>query len=166
VPRDFPYRRDMRLPTWDYRLPGPYAITLCTEDRAHRFGTISDGLMQLNPVGRMVHDVLADLPRDLPTLTLDAYIVMPNHIHAILLLDSDDITRNPTLGTIVQRFKSIATARYANGVDDHGWPPFDGRLFQRNYYDHIVRDGRDLDRCRAYIDANPANWPHDPDNAP
>jgi putative transposase len=163
--RDFPYRRDMRLPGWDYRLPGPYAITICTEERVHRFGAIHDSLMHLNPIGEMVHHTLTNIPHDLPQVTLDAFIVMPNHIHAILLLDSEDITRNPALGTIVQRFKSIATARYANGVRVHGWPPFDGRLFQRNYYEHIVRDDRDLDRCRAYIEANPANWRHDPDNA-
>lgn len=164
--RDFPYRRDLRLPDWDYRLPGPYAITLCTEDRVHRFGAVLDSRMVLNSIGMMVHTVLADLPRDLPNVTLDAFIVMPNHIHAIILLDSDDITRNPALGAVIQRFKSIATARYAHGVTDHGWPPFDGRLFQRNYYEHIVRDDRDLDRCRAYIEANPANWDHDPDNTP
>ena len=162
--RDLPYRRDLRLPGWDYRSPGPYAITLCTEDRVHRFGTVHDGAMILNPAGEMVHAVWEDMAIAFPAVTLDAFIVMPNHLHAILLLDHEDITRNPTLGTIVQRVKSVTTAEYARGLREDGWPPFDGRLWQRNYYEHIVRDDHDLDRCRAYIDANPANWPTDPDH--
>ena len=164
VRRDFPYRRDMRLPDWDYRLPGPYAITLCTEDRVHRFGTVRDGVMILNPIGEMVQSVWADMCREFPLVTLDAFVVMPNHVHAVLMLSSDDIAGNPELGTVVQRFKSIATTRYARGVHERGWLPFEGRLFQRNYYEHIVRDERDLERCRAYIEANPANWNEDPDN--
>ncbi len=163
--RDLPYRRDLRLPHWDYRLPGPYAITLCTEDRFHRFGTIDDACMTLSPAGDMVHAVWKDMATAFPTVTLDAVIVMPNHVHAILLLDSEDTTRNPALGTIVQRFKAVTTALYARGVREDGWPPFDGRLWQRNYYEHVVRDERDLDRCRAYIHTNPANWRTDPDNA-
>lgn len=162
--RDIPYRRDMRLPDWDYRLPGRYAITLCTQNRVHRFGSVRDGVMHLNPIGEAVQAIWEGLPRDLPRVTLDAFVVMPNHVHAILMLASEDIERNPELGTVVQRFKSIATARYAKGVQEHGWAPFDGRVFQRNYYEHIVRDEQDLERCRAYIEANPANWDEDPDN--
>jgi putative transposase len=164
--RDFPYRRDLRLPHWDYRLPGPYAITLCTENRAHRFGTVHDGHMALNPAGEMVHAIWEDMATAFPTVTLDAFIVMPNHVHAILQLDHEDITRKPALGTVIQRFKSVTTAEYVHGVRDRGWLPFDGRLWQRNYYEHIVRDDRDLDRCRDYIAANPANWKTDPDNDP
>jgi putative transposase len=164
--RDIPYRRDMRLPGWDYRLPGPYAITICTQDRVHRFGVVRDGLMVLNPIGEMVQSVWAEMPREFPQVILDAHVVMPNHVHAILMLDSEDIERNPELGTVVQRFKSVVTARYARGVREQGWPPFDGRLFQRNYYEHIVRDERDLERCRAYIEANPSRWHEDPDHTP
>lgn len=164
--REYPRRRSTRLPDWDYRLPGPYAITMCTEDRVHRFGTVHDGCMVRNPVGDMAHDVWLAMPLVFPTVTLDDFVVMPNHIHAIILLGSEDIERNPTLGTIVQRYKSISTTRYINGISDRGWPPFDGRLWQRNYYEHIVRDDRDLGRCRAYIEANPANWNFDQDNVP
>lgn len=119
-----------------------------------------------NPIGAMVVDVWADMPKEFPTLTLDAFVVMPNHVHAIVLLHADHIELNPNLGTLVQRFKSITTTRYINGVRDEAWSPFDGRLWLRNYYDHIVRDDRDLDRCRRYIEANPGHWFNDQDYAP
>jgi REP element-mobilizing transposase RayT len=162
--REIPRRRDTRLPGWNYRLPGPYAITMCTQHRACLFGEVRDGQMVNNAIGIMVQDVWCDMAREFPMIALDAFFVMPNHVHAIVLLDDRDIERKPELGTIVQRFKSITTSRYINGVWEQGWPPFDGRLWQRNYYEHIVRDDRDLDRCRAYIEANRGNWHNDRDN--
>lgn len=121
--------------------------------------------MLTNMIGEMVHEIWTAMPGEFSSVTLDAFVVMPNHVHAIALMDYREIERNPELGTIIQRFKSITTTRYINGVMEKGWQPFDGRLWQRNYYDHIIRNERDLDRCRAYIEANPANWHHDQDNA-
>jgi len=70
-----------------------------------------------------------------------------------------DVVAHPiTLGDVVQRIKSLTTARYRHGVLDHGWPPLDRRLWQRNYYERIVRDQRALDNIRRYIRANPRNW--------
>jgi putative transposase len=163
---DYPNRRSIRLPNWDYRLPGPYAITMCTQDRIPRFGVVEDACMILNPVGEMVRDVWMAMTHEFPTLTLDGFVVMPNHVHAILMLDSEDIDRNPALGSVVQRFKSITTSRYITGIREQGWEPFNGRLWHRNYYEHIVRDDRDFERCRDYIEANPANWNTDRDNVP
>jgi hypothetical protein len=68
------------------------------------------------------------------------------------------------IGDIVGAFKSITTYEYARGVQTSGWPPFPGRLWQRNYYEHVIRDDADLDRIRQYIDDNPARWAEDPDN--
>ncbi len=118
--RDVPRRRDTRLPGWDYRLPGPYAVTMCTQHRACLFGEVWNGQMIQNAIGEMVNDVWLNMARDFPAITLDAFVVMPNHVHAILLLDYLDIERNPGLGTVVQRFKSISTSRYVNGVKDQG----------------------------------------------
>jgi REP element-mobilizing transposase RayT len=139
---------------------------MCTEGRVHRFGAVQDTYMIRNPVGEMIQEVWLDMEREFPTITLDEFVVMPNHVHAILLLDSEDIEHNPTLGNVIQRFKSLSTTRYVNGVREQGWAPFDGRLWQRNYYEHIVRDDRDLEQCRVYIEANPANWNTDRDNIP
>jgi len=161
-----PRRRDTRLPGWNYRLPGPYAVTLCTQGRKWLFGEVIGGLTVPNAIGSMVTAVWQEMDGEFPPLTLDAFVVMPNHIHAIVWLDAGNVEQNPDLGTVVQRFKSITTARYSKGVYEAGWEPFDGRLWQRNYYDHIVRDDRDLERCRRYIEANPSRWLDDQDYAP
>lgn len=166
LPPDRPHRRDMRLAGWDYRRPGPYAITICTEHRWHRFGKVVDGEMVTNPAGQMVVDAWARMGDAFPTVTFDAWVLMPNHLHAIVRLAATDLTHRPRLGDLVQGFKGLTTAQYAAGVHAGRWEPFDGRLWQRNYYDHIVRDLSDLDRCRRYIAANPANWTMDIDREP
>src|SRR5680860_580332 len=122
-----PRRRDTRLPGWNYRLPGPYAITLCTQNRTSRFGDARDGQMAHNAVGDMIGEIWQAMSGEFPAATLDAFVVMPNHVHAIVFLDAGAIEQNPELGIIVQRFKSITTTRYINGVRDAGWDPFDGR---------------------------------------
>ncbi len=66
-----------------------------------------------------------------------------------------------SLGDVVQRFKSLTTKRYIDGVKQHDWPPFNGKLWQRNYYEHIIRDEPDLNRIRQYIIQNPLNWQND-----
>jgi REP element-mobilizing transposase RayT len=159
-------RRDTRLPGWNYQMPGPYAVTICTHHRRQLLGEVHDARMVTNVIGRMVDEVWHASSSQFPTITLDAFVVMPNHVHAIVLLDADDIARNPELGAGIQWFKTITTIRYTNGVREQGWPPFDGRSWQRNYYEHFVRDDRDLDRCRAYVEANPGRWAEDPDNQP
>jgi REP element-mobilizing transposase RayT len=119
--------------------------------------------MELNDHGATIRDVWFDMPGQFPRVALDSFVVMPNHVHAIVFLDADDMDQNPDLGMVVQRFKSITTSRYSNGVHCDGWPAFDRSLWQRNFYDHSIRDDRDLDRCRAYIEANPGMWFEDQD---
>lgn len=165
-PPDRPQRRDMRLLGWDYRRPGPYAITLCTEHRWHLFGQVAAGQMVANAVGEMVAKAWVQMGDAFPSASFDAWVLMPNHFHAIVRLEANDLQHNPLLGAIVQGFKGLTTARYAEEVHAGRWEPFDGRLWQRNYYDHIVRDQADLDRCRRYIIANPINWATDVDREP
>lgn len=163
---DRPHRRDMRLSGWDYRRPGPYAITICTQHRWHLFGHVTEGRMIPNAAGDMVMDAWEQMTETFPTVTFDAWVLMPNHFHAIVRLAATDLRFNPQLGNIVQGFKGLTTAQYAEEVHAGRWGPFDGRLWQRNYYDHIVRDETDLDRCRRYIMANPLNWATDVDREP
>jgi len=110
----------------------------------------------------------------------DAFQIMPNHIHGIIVITPTRAGANPCvcpadsgpnrgvrpygLGDVLQRFKSLTTKRYMDGVRYHGWPPFSGRLWQRNYYEHIVRDERSLNRIREYIAANPLQWEYDREN--
>lgn len=164
--RDLPERRHTRLPRWDYRSPGPYAITVCTQHREWFFGEVIDGRAIYNAAGAMVVEVWRDMAIEFSRVSLDAFVLMPNHLHAIVRLSREGPAGNPTLGDVVQRFKSITTARYSDGVHDLNWKPYDQRLWQWNYYEHIVRDRDDLDRCRRYIAANPANWENDRDRLP
>jgi REP element-mobilizing transposase RayT len=83
---------------------------------------------------------------------------MPNHHHGILFIEPQP---DDALGEVMQWFKTVTTVRYSHGVRNHGWPPYDRRLWHRNYYDHIVRNDRDLERIRLYIEHNPANWSTD-----
>ncbi len=156
-------RRDTRLPDWDYRHPGPYAVTLCTQHRRCLLGAVARGTVQLSEQGEMVDNVWRELGQEFPGIGLDRHVVMPNHLHAIVVIGPVRIASNPDLGTVIQRFNSITTARYSQQVHDQRWEPFDGRLWQRNYYDHIIRNHDDLLRCRRYIELNPTRWESDID---
>ncbi len=174
-------RRSIRLRAYDYTAPGAYFVTVCTQDQAHLFGDVVDGGMWLNDAGRMIIDIWESLSDRFPTIRLDAFVVMPNHIHGIIVIvgaplvgAQDDrcetVTRAatraaPTLGDIVGAFKSITTVEYIRGVKQHGWSPFHKRLWQRNYYEHIIRDDRALDAIRRYIVQNPVRWHLDRYNA-
>lgn len=112
----------------------------------------------------------AELANKFPSVQLDAFIVMPNHVHGItglsLAQESDGRPHRgaPTLGEVVGWFKAMTTNAYIKGVKQQGWTPFPGRLWQRRYYDHIVRDEPDLGRIREYITGNPGKWHEDEEN--
>jgi len=156
----------MRLPGWDYRSPGPYGITIVTQHREWFFGEVVNQHMRLNPAGLMVQETWRAMPEMIPRIALDSAVVMPNHLHAIVWLSWDGPAGNPTLSEVVQRFKQMTTVRYSDGVHRDGWAPYDRRLWQRGFYDRIIDDRQELGILRAYIDANPANWQHDPDREP
>jgi REP element-mobilizing transposase RayT len=187
------HRRSIRLKGYDYRQAGAYFVTICTQDRAFLFGQVVHDEMQLNDAGKMVYDVWNDLPAFYPGVQTDAFIVMPNHIHGIIILVGADPRVcpaqpsvgvgpcaypgqpqemgqpqgvAPTLGLpdVVHRFKTMTTKRYADGVKRLGWEPFRGRLWQRNYYEHIIRNEESLNRIREYILTNPMRWELDREN--
>lgn len=157
-------RPSLRLPHYDYALPGGYFVTICTHHRACFFGQVLNGSLALAPGGQMVQDAWEELPERFPHLALGAFIVMPNHVHGILLLQ--DEVFGVSLGQIVGAFKSITTHRYILGVKRSGWPRFDGRLWQDNYFEHVIRNEEAMDRIREYIVSNPASWETDPERLP
>jgi REP element-mobilizing transposase RayT len=195
-------RHSLRLPGYDYARTGAYFVTVVTQHRAVLFGTVAHDVITLSPAGDMLHVQWQALPARFPTVTLDAFIVMPNHIHGLLLLadpmgtattrdpvgaslvdapgvdapgvdapgvDAPGVngvpTRGtPTVGDVVGAWKSLTTVAYIDGIKHAGWPPFAGRLWQRNYYEHIVRDDDDLVRIRHYILTNPHHWADDAEN--
>jgi putative transposase len=116
--------------------------------------------MLLNDAGKMVSEEWLALSARFPSIILDDFVVMPNHFHSIIYIPPD-LIENPTLGKIIGAFKSIVTDRYITGVKTQGWTPFDQRLWQRNYYEHIVRDDTALQQIQQYILDNPLTWQTD-----
>lgn len=154
-----PTRKAVRRRDHDYRLPGPYFITMPLFVREPRFGTVHDGRVVLSDAGWLVTYVWQETPTIFPTVVLDAVVVMPDHVHAILTLgDGMDLEAAPTLGDVVGRFKGLTTHLYGRGVRAGIYPPYERRLWQERYHDHVIRGATELAHHRAYIAANPRRW--------
>lgn len=164
---------------YDYSQEGAYFFTLCTQDHLCLFGSIQDYEMLLSEAGRMIRDSWEEAPEHYPAVETGAFVVMPNHIHGILILVGADprVCPKPNpeeiqsdqaaplkLGDVVRQFKTLTTRRYIEGVKLHSWPPFPKRLWQRNYYEHIIRDEDSHYRIVQYIEGNPAQWDWDQEN--
>ena len=168
-------RRSMRLKPYDYSLAGYYFLTVCAQNRQCVFGEIINGKMALNEAGEMIETNWNKLPRRFPNIKLDEFVIMPNHMHGVIIIvgaplvgaQNNDIADRaatraaPTLGDIVGAFKSIAANEYIRSVKNNDWPPFKGSIWQRNYYEHIIRDECDLNRVREYVVNNPYKWQED-----
>ena len=173
---DVHHRRSIRLKGYDYSRPGAYFVTICTQGRLCLFGDVVDGNVILNESGRMVQTVWDEIPHHYPYVDVDAFVIMPNHIHGIVIIvgagpcacpdtgQPQGVAPTLSLPDVVHRFKTLTTKRYADGVKQRGWPPFPGRLWQRNYYKHIIRDENELNRIRQYITNNPLRWALDREN--
>ena len=155
------HRRSIHLKEYDYSQPGAYFVTIVTQGRLPLFGKIVDGEMRLNEVGRMVEKVWLSMPERFPSVALGAFVVMPNHFHGDLIIIGEN---SITLGQIIGAFKSITTHEYILGVKNLGWPAFEKRIWQRNYYEHIIRNEAEADRIEGYIESNPARWNDDAEN--
>lgn len=197
-------RRSLRLKGYDYTMAGAYFVTICTQDRVCLFGDVAADAMCLNAAGQMVATLWDGVAARFSSIEIDQFVVMPNHLHGILVFPDADAreattkgattrgatTRGATtrvaptdpaivgaplvgapitdapvrLGDVVGAFKSLTTNGYIDGVKTHGWTEFRDRLWQRNYYEHIIRDEPALNRIRRYIDENPARWEFDEEN--
>jgi REP element-mobilizing transposase RayT len=165
------HRRSIRLKGYDYSQAGAYFVTIVTWQRECLFGEIEQGKMVLNEIGEIVREEWERTAVVRHNVELGEYVVMPNHVHGILVFVDDAVgaTRRvaPTsqtlqprsLGAIMAQFKSIATKRI-NGLQN-----VSGRLvWQRNYYEHIIRNEHDMDRIARYIESNPLRWVDDDEN--
>ncbi len=157
-----PARRSIRLRGFDYAQQGAYFVTICTHQRACLFGEIADDEMRFNTTGSVAHGVWMGLPTHYPHVELDAFVVMPNHVHGIVVLGSG-IQPTPvkleSLSEIIRGFKTFSARQINRSRSRPG-----NRVWQRNYYDHVIRDEVGLDRIRQYIVDNPARWAEDPEN--
>jgi len=178
---DIHRRQSIRLKSHDYSSAGAYYVTVCAQNRECMFGKIVNTEMKLNDAGRMVERWWAELNHKFPTVVTDEYIVMPNHFHGIVVIigypdpvgaalrgrphKSGHPHRGaPTLPDIVDWFKTMATNDYIRGIKQRRWPPFQKRLWQRNYYERVIRDDAEIHRVREYIAGNPARWLEDEEN--
>jgi putative transposase len=150
----YPSRRHGRLPDYAYTTAGFYFVTLCIQDRLPLLGRIAGGEMRLSPAGDLVQVVCEEVPRRYPDVNLDTLTVMPDHFHAILTLGGE----GRSLSTVIQGIKSRITSRYSLEVASSGWPPFQGRLWQRGFYDRIIRDDEELAAAREYVVHNVQRW--------
>ena len=177
-----PKRKNLRLPEYDYAQQGAYFVTVCTKDKACLFGDIVDDEMMLNDAGVIVEKCWNDIPVHFPRVELDQFVVMPNHIHGILFIgDSSSIVgaknlsplrssqtqkaypgqkprgTSKTIGSIVRGFK-IGITKW---MRQHTSVYF---VWQRNYYERVIRNERELNDIREYIVNNPLKWALDHEN--
>jgi len=165
------HRKSPRLSDYDYSQEGAYFVTVCVQGRQALLGEILHGEMRLNQAGCMVERWWKELERKFPLIKIDEYyVVMPNHFHGIVFIPelsaptTEGGHTGPPLQRIVQWFKTMTTNEYIHGVKEHGWPQFKGSLWQRSFYDHVIRDEASLNRIREYISTNPLRWDLDREN--
>lgn len=163
-------RRSIRLKEFDYSQPGLYFVTIVTHQRRCLFGEVVDGKVQLNSAGNIVSEMWHGLSDRFPNVSVDLFVVMPNHIHVVVNVGAQFIApgdapasqegamnRASTLGQIIRSVKAASTHRIRQRSDlEFVW--------QRNYYEHVIRDEKSLTRIRQYILDNPMRWEFDPEN--
>ena len=171
-------RKSIRLPGYDYSQAGAYFVTIVTWRRDCLFGDVVDGEMALNDFGKIADACWCVIPEHFPNVELGAHIIMPNHVHGIIMIREAELHNNvgaqhccaPTpidghkinvkpgsLGAIVRSFKSAVSYRINKGHNATG-------IWQRNYYEHIIRNEREMGNIWRYIEANPVNWGEDDEN--
>jgi len=174
-------RRSIRLTGYDYSQAGAYFVTVCVNSRRSLFGDIEDGKMALSDVGWMVYKWWKELEQKYSRVLLDEYCIMPNHMHGIIQIVGADLCVRPnmiddgqihkgqtrrsaptvSLADAIQWFKTMSTNEYIRNIKSNSWPSFNKYFWQRNYYEHVIRDDNDLSRIREYIVNNPVKWEED-----
>jgi REP-associated tyrosine transposase len=172
-------RQSIRLKGYDYAQPGAYFVTIVSQGRACLFGKIVTGEMRLNDAGEDIKRRWLLLGQKFPTIDIDTFVIMPNHIHGIVNINNVSVGADLRVGPpnartgahtgaplpkIVQWFKTMTTNTYIRGAKTLGWPPFQRHLWQRGYYEHVIRGEISLNQIRQYIIDNPARWEFDREN--
>ena len=163
-------RKSVRLKGFDYSTPGAYYITLCVYNKEPHFGKIEEGEVILNKVGEMVRGEWIKSERIRKEIKIDSFVIMPNHMHAIVWIVNNRCNRanhrSPlhkrrvhmfpnSISSLIAGFKSVTTKTFRKMQNCHFG------LWQRNYYEHIIRNDIDLMRIRKYIQDNPTKWEMD-----
>ncbi|MDP1714930.1 MAG: transposase [Anaerolineales bacterium] len=153
------HRRSIRLQGYDYSQAGAYYVTIVAWRREHVFGEVVNAEMQLNKFGQIVNQAWYDLPKHYPHVELDTFCIMPNHVHAIIVLNDNPAIKRHPLSEVVRAFKSFSARRINSLRNTQGIP-----VWQRNYYEHIIRNHEDYLSKSNYILDNPLNWENDDEN--
>jgi putative transposase len=174
---DSKHRQSMRLRLYDYTTPGAYFVTICTKNRECMFGRVENGEMKLNEIGKIVEYWWSQIPGHFQNVGIDGFVVMPDHFHGILWLVGADRCVRPSdfhqnyssnnhdsgthvgvpLPRIIQWFKTMTTNRYFRFMKQNN-KSFGSVLWQRNYYERVIRNDAELFKIRRYILENPAKW--------
>ncbi len=181
------HRHSIRLKEYDYSQEGSYFITICIHERLHLLGNVVNGKMVLNDAGIMVERQWRELINRFVNINLGNYVIMPNHLHGIITIVGAPLVgaqndgqlnkiansykgqpqgiaptiSNKKIGDIVGAFKSLTTNDYIYNVKNNYWQPFKFTLWQRNYYEHIIRNEKSYNEISDYIINNPENWQED-----
>jgi REP element-mobilizing transposase RayT len=163
------HRCSIRLQGYDYSQAGAYYVTIVTDGREMLFGAVVDGEMKLNEFGEIISEKWQWLETQYEYVELGEWVVMPNHLHGILVIYDDGrggsrsaptapIKRKP-LGGLIGAFKTVST-KHINLL----WDTEGQVIWQRNYYEHIIRNEPEMDRITRYIESNPSAWMDDDEN--
>jgi putative transposase len=172
-----------RLQTWDYSNNGAYFITICTQNREHFFGSIQKGIMQLSEIGKLAEQYWMEIPNHFPFIELGNFVVMPNHVHGILIINHHVETRliasdnnetrliaslqenvggfsgnknpmlNDNISKIIRWYKGRCSFECRKTHSNFAW--------QSRFHDHIIRNSKSFDIIQNYIFENPLNWKDD-----
>lgn len=174
-----------RLQSWDYGNNGAYFITICTQHREHYFGEIVGNEMQLNEIGNLAQQYWAEIPKQFPFIELENFVVMPNHIHGVLIINNGSVLSPPPVETrliaslpvkppggitgdknpmfhenisrVIRWYKGRCTFEIRKIHSDFSW--------QSRFHDHIIRNDESFERIQDYISNNPLNWKEDKFNS-
>ena len=167
------HRRSIRLKEYDYSKAGAYFATICTLNKKHIFGGIRNGLVELSMIGKIANKFWFEIPKHFEDVKLDEFIIMPNHIHGIIFVNDVNVgVQNfeplqkqnrfqqiipKSIGSIIRAYKSSVTHwGKLNGYEHFKW--------QRNYWEHVIRNEDKQNKIRQYIQFNPLKWHLDREN--
>jgi REP element-mobilizing transposase RayT len=152
-------RKPNRLTKYDYTKAGYYFVTVCALNRTEYFGAVENSVMILNNLGKIAEDVWRRAGLIYPNVTLDEFVVMPNHMHGIIVIEDVGQARGlqPSLSQIIGSYKNVVSKNIRNKLDKQfAWQP--------SFYDHVIRKDGSLDKIREYIKNNPLKWELDRNN--
>ena len=164
-------RKSIRLEGYDYSQPGMYFVTVCVQGKKHLLGEIEMAKMHLSELGRKVWETWEELPKRYRNIELDEGVVMPNHFHGIIVIknvgaplagarsERAGARPAPTLGSVIGAFKSMTARQFLLSSKKNP-----SQLWQRNYYERVIRNEKELFETRQYIQQNPLKWELDPEN--